>query len=109
MDKKVIKEGKVTAIVSYLTFVGLLIAIFMNLESKNLFARFHIRQSLGLVLLLILTGNLISIVPNDYAMYAFYIFLIVLWIYAFSNALQEKITPIPLLGNAFQKWFTFIL
>ena len=43
-----IEQGKQTAIVSYLTIIGTIIAIFMNNETKNSFASFHIRQALGI-------------------------------------------------------------
>jgi len=44
-------SGKTIAIISYLTFIGLIIAFVMNNEKKEPFASFHIRQSLGLALL----------------------------------------------------------
>ena len=46
-----IEKGKNTAIVSYLTIIGSIIAIFMNqYENRSEFGRFHIRQSLGIFL-----------------------------------------------------------
>lgn len=42
-------KGKQTAIISYLTLVGSVIAIFMNQdENRSNFASFHIRQALGI-------------------------------------------------------------
>ena len=46
-----IQNGKTTAIVAYLTMIGALIALSMNMEPKNTFARFHIRQAFGLHLI----------------------------------------------------------
>ena len=51
-----IEQGKQTAIVSYLTIIGTIIAIFMNNETKNPFASFHIRQALGIFLTFFLLG-----------------------------------------------------
>ena len=50
MNEETIYLGKPAAALSYFTFIGLIIAYFMNNESKNPFAAFHIRQSLGLIL-----------------------------------------------------------
>ena len=43
-----INKGKNIAIISYLTLIGTIIAILMNNEDKSEFARFHIRQALGI-------------------------------------------------------------
>ena len=45
---KTAKKGRTMAIIAYLTIVGCLIAITMNMESKNTFSRFHIRQAFGI-------------------------------------------------------------
>ena len=50
MTTEDIKNGKTSAIVAYLTMLGAIIAIFMNMEPKNPFARFHIRQAFGIFL-----------------------------------------------------------
>jgi len=38
----------------------------------------------------------------------FYVFFVVLWVYGLSGAIQERKTLIPILGEQFQKWFSFI-
>ncbi len=48
MTTQEIKEGKGTAIAAYITIVGALIAMSMNSEPKNAYARFHTRQAFGL-------------------------------------------------------------
>ena len=48
MDSYTVKEGKTIAIISYITWIGLLIAFFMHNEKRNAFAAFHIRQSIGI-------------------------------------------------------------
>ena len=48
-----IEKGKTAAITSYILLIGVFIAMSMNSgEEKNSFASFHIRQALGLTLLL---------------------------------------------------------
>ncbi|WP_422079896.1 hypothetical protein [Ulvibacterium sp.] len=101
-------EGKTTAIVAYLTMVGALIAITMNVEPKNSFARFHTRQAFGLHLCFLGFALFLSVWFNPYAWYGLYISYLALWFYGFLGALKGEEKTIPILGLYFQKWFTFI-
>lgn len=38
-------QGKTIAIVSYITVIGWIIAVIMNQEKQNAFAKFHIKQA----------------------------------------------------------------
>lgn len=98
-------HGKQTAIVSYLTIIGTVIAIFMNNEKKDPFASFHIRQSLGIFLTHFLLGYFIGYFDNWTITTAFWVFIFVLWIYGFLGALQGKRTLVPLVGEFYQKTF----
>ncbi|MUH34493.1 hypothetical protein D9O36_01450 [Zobellia amurskyensis] len=103
-----VKEGKTTALTAYFTIVGSLIAISMNSESKNEFARFHIRQALGLHLFFLGFAIFLSQWFNEYAWYGLYICYFALWWYGFIGALKETKQSVPLVGNFFQKWLKFI-
>jgi uncharacterized membrane protein len=100
-----IETGKTTAIISYLTIIGAIIAIFMNLEKKNTFAAFHIRQALGIFVSFFLIGYFIGYFDSWMISSAFYVFYFILWIYGFLGALQGEMKLIPLLGEQFQKIF----
>lgn len=100
--------GKTTAIISYLTILGALIAITMNLEPKHPFARFHTRQAFGLHLLFLGFSLFLSVWFNFYVWIGLYIFYFVLWIYGLITAINSKMSPIPWMGAYFQRWFTFI-
>ncbi len=102
------KQGKTTAIVAYFTLVGALIAMSMNMEPKNDFARFHTRQAFGLHIMFLGFALFLSYAFNQYAWYGLYIFYLVLWGYGFVGAISEKKQAVPILGPYFQKWFTFI-
>ena len=108
MADQTIKEGKTTAIVAFFTIFGTIIAIFMNLDPKNKFARFHIRQALGIHLFFLLFSPVVSYADNIIAFTALYIVYFILWIYAFLGALQNQYKTIPYIGGYFQKWFKFI-
>lgn len=101
-------EGKTTAIIAYLTMIGAIIAISMNMEPKHEFARFHNRQAFGLHLILLGCSLFLSQWFSIYAWYGLYGFYIVLWIYGFIGALNNKKQSVPILGDYFQKWFSFI-
>ena len=51
MDTGTVKEGKTIAIISYFHIIGLIIAFIMNQNKHNSFASFHLRQSIGIILL----------------------------------------------------------
>lgn len=104
MKNAVIKEGKTLAIVSYLTFIGLIIAIIMNLEKRNPFTLFHIRQMFGLMIMLIFS-NLVEQYVNSLLGTAFWIITFACWVYAIYFAIKEEYKLIPVLGEKFQEWF----
>ncbi|MEI7508396.1 MAG: hypothetical protein WCJ62_02920 [Flavobacterium sp.] len=106
MDKQTIDEGKPAAITSYILIVGVLIALSMNSENKNSFASFHIRQGLGLTLTFITLGVSISYFESIMIAAPMWIFISVLTIYGIFTAAKGEITPLPLLGKWFQKWFS---
>ena len=110
MDQNRIKEGKTAAITAYFTMLGALIAISMNMGSKNEFARFHIRQAFGIHLLFIAFGILSSSHGNLYSASGLFLSYTVLFFYGFPQRIERnaKTIPIPILGRYFQKWFTFI-
>ncbi len=103
-----IKKGKNTAIIAHFTLIGAIIAIFMNAEPKNDFARFYTRQAFGLHLIFHAFALFLSQSFNEYAWYGLYVFYLVLWGYSFTGALANKKQEAPLVGPFFQKWFTFI-
>lgn len=99
-------QGKTIGIIAYLTLIGLIIAFVMNQEKKDEFGTYHIKQSMGLCLcgialfvvgLIPILGWIISILGS--------IFLIYLWIMGLLNALNNKMKPVPLIGEKFEEWF----
>ena len=107
-ENQIIKQGKNTAIISYMTIVGAIIAIMMNRETKNTFACFHIRQAFGIHLLFHAFAILSNLWGGAYGFYGLYLCYIIIWMYGFIGALSSKKQEIPYLGPFFQKWFTFI-
>ena len=108
MTEDTIQKGKTLAFVSYLTLIGTLIAFFMNQETRNPFASFHIRQALGLWLLQMALGYFIGGFDNWMITYSFWIFFGVMFIYGMIGALTGKLNSVPFLGAFFQKLFASI-
>jgi len=105
MNTYTVKEGKIIAILSYITWIGTLIAYFMNTSKQNSFAAFHIRQSIGLSLCsFIITA--IQIGP-DMGMIGLIlkIGLLILWVIGLIGCIQGEEKKIPLFGDVFQDWF----
>lgn len=103
-----VESGKTAAIVAYLTIVGTIIAYFINNETKNTFASFHIRQALGIHITFYLLGAFVSIFDSWMITWAFWISIIVLGAYGLITAIQGEQKEVPLLGRQFQKWFSTI-
>ncbi|MEO8934778.1 MAG: hypothetical protein ABI295_10770 [Xanthomarina sp.] len=104
MIDKTFQEGKTLAIVSYLTFIGLIIAIIMNLEKKNPFIYFHVRQMLGLIIML-LFSNLVEEYVHSLLGTSLWIITFVAWLFGIFYASKGEAKPIPVLGEKFQEWF----
>ena len=106
VDEKTINEGKTTAIIAYITVIGLIIAIILNNDKKNAFAAFHIRQALGVGLASLVIGVL-NIIPyiGWLAFAVGSILLFVMWIVGLINALSGKMKPVPVFGKQFEEWF----
>jgi len=99
------EQNKNTAIVAYLTLIGAIIAIFMNSETKDKFASFHIRQALGIFLTFFALGYPIGYFDNWMVTSSFYLFFFILWLFGFLGALNGEQKVVPLIGNLFQNIF----
>lgn len=102
------REGRPAAIAAYLTIIGTIIAFFMNNESKNPFASFHIRQGLGVHITFYMLGMIVSWFDSWLISFPFYIFIVVLWGYGIIGAIQGERNEAPILGKYFQEWFNTI-
>jgi len=97
-------SGKKKAVIAYLTFVGMLIAYFINKEEKHEFATWHIKNMFGLVILLFF-----AVVFQDYTIGSYIYWLaVVLWAFSLFMAITNKKKAIPYFSEKFQQWFTFL-
>ncbi len=80
---------KVTGIVAYLTWIGLIIAFIMGDREG---AKFHLNQAL-----VILLFSLLGMIPLVGWIWSFFIFIC--WLIGLIAAIQDVEKPVPLLGR----------
>ena len=91
-------DGKTKAIVAHIFLIGWIISFVIDLNEKDEFARFYLRQTL--VLHLIMIVGWIPVLGNLLALAAF-IFLVI----SLLSAIQNEKKEIPWIGQYFQEWF----
>jgi len=105
-SKPIEEKDKTTAIIAYVTIIGLVIAFIINNEKKNKFAAYHIKQSLGVGLTAIALSfiNIIPILGWIISILGYFV-IFYMWIMGVINALNLKEVPVPLLGDKYIEWF----
>lgn len=103
-------DAKTTAIVSYITIIGWLVAYFaMYKDNKTEFAGYHLRQSLLINILPLVFAflwPLLFFAPFMWTvLLALRIAFIVLWVIGLVYAIQEQKKPIPIIGEWAQSMF----
>ena len=99
---------------AYLTPAGWIIALlqFKQSGSKSPLVLLHLRQMMGLMILLalfwILQAVYIYSERINYVIIPFYFLLFFLWIKGFSDALNEKEKPLPVIGMMLQQACLFV-
>ncbi len=99
-------DGKSIAIISYLTWIGWIIAFVLYNSNKSKLAAYHIRQSLGLMIIAVVLyiimfiflfipvlGWIISIL-----IYISLIGVFVLWVIGLVSAINGQEKPVPIIG-----------
>lgn len=104
-----VDDGKLIAILSYITAIGLIIAIILNNDKKSSFAAYHIRQSLGITITSFVVG-LIGVLPfiGKIAAVAGGVLTFIMLIQGLISAASGEKRPAMLLGEKYQEWFKSI-
>ncbi len=106
-------DNKTVSIVSYITIIGWLIAYLVGKDNLDAFAKYHLRQSLGLALSAIISGVVIGIllmlIPAlGLITWVVNVFFFVLFIIGIINAVNGQMKPLPVIGKMFEDKFSFI-
>ena len=100
-----VSEGKLAAIISHFWIVGLIIGFVMNLNKKNDFTSFYIRQMIGLNLAQFLNGVVIYKLLGGTAGWIVGVLLFICWFISLFGAIKGEEKLIPYIGEYFQGWF----
>lgn len=103
------------SIISYLTIIGWGFAYFhFSRSSKTGLLQYHLRQSLGLIVLdsafciLLALLTFISISLVTILSWSGLLLLFILLVMGIINALNDTRRPVPLIGKFFENRFSFI-
>lgn len=100
-------EGKSTALLAYIPFVGFLIAYSINKGDKHPFATWHTKNMFG-IFILFFVSLVFMRSQNVYIGDVIWFISFVFWVYSFIMAYQNKEKGVPILDEKFQKWFKFL-
>lgn len=107
------ENGKMAAIISYITIIGWLVAYFgMHKDKKTELASYHLRQTLLLYIVSFILGLgqriVLSIIPSGFISTIFgiaFLAIFILWIIGLIGAIQGVKKEIPLIGKKAQDLF----
>lgn len=105
MQNQSVQDGKMMAIISYITVIGTLIAFIMNQNKHNYFASFHIRQAIGIFVVWLLVNFIQRYTDFGWLDTILGISVFILWIFGLIGAIRGEEKPVPFLGDQFQEWF----
>ena len=104
-----VESGKAIAVISYFTVIGWVIALILHSGNKTRLGAFHLRQTLGLMILIVLvgiSGYILYFIPLGWMVRAaLNIGLLVFWVMGLVAAVSGEEKPLPIVGSSFQKWF----
>jgi len=105
MENLTVNEGKTAAIISHFTVIGLIIAFVLNMNKKNAFASFYIRQMLGLNILYMANMWIVYRYLGNTIGWAVGVLLFVLWLISLLAVLKGEKKLVPVVGEQFQNLF----
>ncbi len=99
-------DAKTKAIISHLFVIGWIIALIINMNNKEEYASYYIKQNLGIIILS-LALRVLGVIPllGPALMAIGGILLFIFWLMSLVWSIQGEMKPIPLLGEQFQAWF----
>lgn len=99
-------DAKIKAIISHIFLVGWVIALVLNMNNKEEYASYYIRQNLGLMIISFIIGfiNVIPILGQLITIVAG-IILFIFWLMSLIWSITDVMKPVPFIGNQFQEWF----
>lgn len=104
-------DNKTLSIVSYITLIGWIIAYFVGKDKADDLLKFHLKQSLGLIIFSIIWSILLNIIISISSLPILGILgfaSLILMIIGIINAANGVKKPLPIIGSMFENKFAFI-
>jgi uncharacterized membrane protein len=99
-------NAKLKAIIAHFWWIGWVIALVININEKEEFASFYIRQTLGLWIASVAVSILWTIPLLGWLAGTIGIILLfVLWLMSLISAISGEMKEVPWIGHYFQDWF----
>jgi len=100
-------NGKLIALLSYIPFLGWIIAFVLYLENqtKDSIARFHLRQALGLQIMFIGGSMILGFFRVYFLFFPYELICLALWVQGLLYASKGEEKPVFYIGHYFQDWF----
>jgi len=97
-------NSKLIAILSYFG-IGWIIAYILHSNGKSDLGAFHLRQSLGIIIVAVLLSIVIGFIGIYILSIITQLAILVFWILGLLGAIQGEKKLVPVLGAQFQEWF----
>lgn len=94
--------ARVISVVSYLTIVGWVVSLVIFGKQKSMLAGFHLRQSLGLIIV----AACLSLIPL--IGWILNVVVAVFWVLSVFHAAKGEYYSVPVVGGLFQTHLRFI-
>ncbi len=106
-------EDNTIAILAYITIIGWIIALVMNNDKKSDLGGFHIRESLGIMLVsfaVMIVAFIFAFIPflGSLITVILWLAIMAMWIMGLINAINKEKKTLPVIGDFFQKTFASI-
>ena len=92
-------QSKLVAIISYITLIGWVIALVLNMQNKTKLGSFHIRQAL----IIMLAAAVLGLIPVVGWILGIVVFIF--WIIGLISAINGQEKEVPVIGALAQDWF----
>lgn len=105
-------DKKTQSIVAYITIIGWVIALLQYNKEKDPAVRFHLKQSLGVMILGLVLGIALMVVTMIMPALSFLglvnLLVLILWIFGIINAVNGAQKELPVIGGFAEKNLNFI-
>ena len=98
-------DAKTKAIVSHLFFIGWVIALVINMNQKEEYASYYIRQNLGLILSWVVVSVFMAFPIINWIAWIGYLVVGIFWLMSLIWSITDVMKPVPFVGDKFQEWF----